>query len=780
MSRSLSCLLALTVISQACGDSTSSKKKTEPFQETAIDQFTLSTETLNLAPEDKAGLITVKWQSRNTIKCDLILGDGQSFLDRLPSDEISGISISKSTSVDLTCVDAQGNKVQSEKSVKITRDPSNKLAISTFEAKPQNLVLAPTKNTGWVQVNWEAELASACTLERLKPYALKDVEAQGTDFPLDVWETTKLVLTCRGNAGSVQKTIDITVSRSTAPEPKILDLAVTPNPLFIFSDDEPQPIKIAWKTEGLSLCGLSVKSASGKVEYSDKINSSGANESFRINATSNVTLTCKDSNGQDVSKTVEALVTISERPEKCEASEQTFFYVRTLDDNALRVFSSKEDRDSAFDELQKLPICKNGNCVKEDKMNFTIQLNGKDAFVYDQSEKEIRNQHMATLQTSGFCSQPTRVSADKPYVTIDGKNAFYFADNEKRLNRLLEMFQNKLPSSTRCGVESPYVTIEGRETFYESDEINRWNAFVDLEESGFCSAASRVSANRSYITLDGLDVFYESNDAKRLQWMLALSKKNILPEGSRCSANRSYISINGNDAFYESNDRERAEILERLVGSGYCTSASSISANSSYITVDGREVFYESNHAERLNWMLSLFQNNIFVAGSRCNANRSYITIDSDDVFYKSNDRARAKALSDLVASGYCTTPSEWSANSSYLTLGGLDVFYFSNDDSRLAKLMEGFKAGIGKAQSRCSANRRFVTIDKKDAFQAAQEEDRLQMLIKLEKSGFCSRPSQFGATTAAVTIDGKPVHVIADHEERLEKLIALFQSEAE
>lgn len=693
MSRSLSCFLALTFVSQACGDSKSSKK-TDPIQEAAIDELTLSTDELNLAPDDKAGLITVKWRSRNTVSCKLILGDGQSYPDRLPNDEIVGIPVTQSTSVALTCKDTQGDEIRSEKNIKLTR-------------------------------------------------------------------------------------VDIKVPHNS-PEPKILDLAVTPNPLFIFSDDAPQPIKIVWKTEGLSSCELTVKSGAETLENLGGIGASGTEESFRIRTSSDVTLTCKAPNGQDMSKTVQALVTIVERPEKCETSEQTVYLIRTLDDNALRFFSSKEDRDREFTEMQKLPICKDGNCAKEDKTNLIIQLNGKDAFLYELSERTIRNQHMASLQSSGFCSQPTRVSAQDSYITIDGKSVFYVPDNEKRLNWLLEMFQNKLPSSTRCGVTSSYVTLDGRDVFYESDDNRRWNAFVNLEKSGFCSAASRVSANRSHITLDGRDAFYESDPAKRLQWMLDLVKKNILPEDSRCSANRSYISISGRDVFYEGDDRKRADILERLVGSGYCTSASSISANRSYITVDGRDVFYEGDDAARLNWMLSLFQSNIFPAGSRCNVNRSYITIDGRNVFYESDDRTRARTLSILFASGYCTAASELSANRSYLTLGSRDVFYFSDDDVRLARLIESFKAGLGKAESRCSATRNFVTIDRKDAFHASQEEDRLQMLVKLEKSGFCSRPSKFAATTSAVTIDGKPVHVIADHEARLEKLITLFQGEFE
>ncbi|HET9238061.1 MAG TPA: hypothetical protein VFO10_12455 [Oligoflexus sp.] len=750
------------------------------MQESAIDEFTLSAELLNLAPDEKAGLLTVTWRSRNTYKCQLTLGDGQSYPDRLPNDEIAGISVSVSTFVVLTCNDAQGNEVRAEKSIKLTRDPSNKLAILAFEAKPNNVVLAPSENEGTVQLKWQSQLASSCTLERLTPYSAMKVDVQGRDLPFQVWESTQLVLTCKDSTGSVQKTIGIKVGRSPGPEPKILDLAITPNPLFIFRDDGPQPITISWKTEGLNTCGLALKNESGNVEYLRGLDASGTNESFRINTTSDVTLSCQGPAGQDISKTIQAQVTTLDRPEKCEASERNLYFIRTLDDNATRFFSSQADRDKAFEDMQNLPICRDGNCVKEDKTHFTIKLNDKEAFVYGMNEKTLRDQHMATLQSSGFCSRPTRVSADAFYITIDGKNAFYIADNKERLNRLLEMFQKNLPSSKKCGVTSSYLTLDGRDVFYESDDSKRWNAFMSLEESGFCSVPTRVGANRSYITIDGRDVFYESDDAKRLQWMLTLSKKNILPEGSKCGANRSYISISGRDVFYESDDHKRSAILERLAVSGYCTSASPISANRSYITIDGRDVFYESDDGARLNWMLSLFQAGLFPAGTRCNANRSYITLDGRDVFYESDDRKRAQTLSVLFASGFCMGASELSANRSSLTLGGRDVFSFNDDDERLTRLMEGFKAGLGKPQSRCAANRSFVTLDKKDAFQASDDADRFQMLVKLEKSGFCSRPSRFGATTSAVTIDGRPVYIIADHEARLEKLIALFQGESE
>jgi hypothetical protein len=369
MSRSLYWLIILHLII-SCGDSKSGKHR-ESSQDPAIDEFLLTPAVLNLALDEKTGLISAKWRTSHVKSCELRLGSaGQSFPNRQPNDEVVGIPVTESTLVTLTCQGKNGSEVAYEKNIQLTRGivgQGGNAAILSFSAEPQHLVLTEPAREGTVRLKWQAQHAESCVIERLKPYSATKVDSHDDDFAVQISEDTQLALTCHSSSGSAQKSLNITVGKgNTTPTPKILSLSVTPNPLRIFTGDIPQPIKISWNTQGMKLCGLHVTPASGETEYLGGIDANGTDDSFRINTTSEVKLVCQTPQGQDVSEKSHVVVNKVPRPEKCQAAERFDYIIRKHRENIVQPYDSKEKRDAAYAAIEGTDACKNGNCAKED------------------------------------------------------------------------------------------------------------------------------------------------------------------------------------------------------------------------------------------------------------------------------------------------------------------------------------------------------------------------------------------------------------------------------
>ena len=206
----------------------------------------------------------------------------------------------------------------------------------------------------------------------------------------------------------------------------------------------------------------------------------------------------------------------------------------------------------------------------------------------------------------------------------------------------------------RCSMHNSYVTLDGKDAFYFYDDDARFNALKKLVDAGVCRGHERLGANASHVTIDGKNAFYVYDENARIEFLLRLVAANVAKNGDRCGADSSHVTIDGRPSFYVYDETARANKLIELTNGNACETWHRLGANASHVTIAGKNAFYFYDETVRAQRLLRLIAAGAARNGHRCAVSGTAITKDGATLVSIYDEEQRLARFIELEQSGIC------------------------------------------------------------------------------------------------------------------------------